>query len=491
MALMRTTVNGSAVSTQIVDQNMSLLDLLRETLNLKGTKQGCGSGDCGACTVIVEGSVGEDRPMAINACITPAAAMQNKHIITVEGLADRGSLHPVQQALIDHHGSQCGFCTPGFVMALAAHSLQPDAPKRCEREDIIAAISGNLCRCTGYWPIVRAGMAACGVGEAAQLKHINLKLQERQSLSLERGEPEDDSGNVDRGYQIPQDEAWVGRSLARRASNKSRGPTIIAGATDAWVAVNQQLEQHETIVDISHIPSLRKITTKDGLLHIGSCATHTELLDYFTEAPHESTAIRELLTRFGSPQIRNRGTIGGNICSGSPIADWPPVLLALDGSVLLKNAEASRLVKLSDFFLGYRQTCLLPDEYLASVQFTVPADWSQLSFNKITKRYEDDISSVCAAIYLDYDGTIVQEARIAFGGIAANPIRLYSIEALLIGKPLSAIDHEMVKTKLGSVIDPISDVRASADYRLRMAGTLLLDRLSSEQMTDRYEYKES
>ena len=491
MALMRTTVNGSAVSAQIVDQNMSLLDLLRETLNLKGTKQGCGSGDCGACTVIVEDSVSEERPMAINACITPAAAMQNKHIITVEGLADRGSLHPVQQALIDHHGSQCGFCTPGFVMALAAHSLQPDAPKRCEREDIIAAISGNLCRCTGYWPIVRAGMAACGVGEAAQLKHINLKLQERQSLFLERGEPEDDSGNVDRGYQIPQDEAWVGRSLARRASNKSRGPTIIAGATDAWVAVNQQLEQHETIVDISHIPSLRKVTTKDGLLHIGSCVTHTELLNYFTEAPHESTAMRELLTRFGSPQIRNRGTIGGNICGGSPIADWPPVLLALDGSVLLKNADASRLVNLTDFFLGYRQTCLLPDEYLASVQFKIPADWSQLSFNKITKRYEDDISSVCAAIYLDYDGTIVQEARIAFGGIAANPIRLYSIEALLIGKPLSAIDHEMLKIELGSVIDPINDVRASADYRLQMAGTLLLDRLSSEQMTDRYEYKES
>ena len=482
MALMRTTVNGSPVSSQTVDQNMSLLDFLREILNLKGTKQGCGSGDCGACTVIVKGSGNEDSAMAINACITPAAAMQNKHVITVEGLADRGSLHPVQQALIDHHGSQCGFCTPGFVMALAAHSLKSDAPKKCDREHIIAAISGNLCRCTGYWPIVRAGMAACGVGEAAQLKHI--QTEESQKLSTEPREPDYDSGNVDRFYEIPQDEIWVGRSLVQRAANKGFRPTIIAGATDAWVAVNQQLEQHETIVDISHIPSLRKVTTKEGLLHIGSCVTHTELLNYFTEAPHESTAMRELLTRFGSPQIRNRGTIGGNICGGSPIADWPPVLLALDGSVLLKNAEASRLVNLTDFFLGYRQTCLLPDEYLASVQFKVPADWSQLSFNKITKRYEDDISSVCAAIYLDYDGTIVREARIAFGGIAATPVRLDSIEALLIGKPLSAIDHEMLKIELGSVIDPISDVRASADYRLQMAETLLLNRLSSEQMID-------
>ena len=211
--------------------------------------------------------------------------------------------------------------------------------------------------------------------------------------------------------------------------------------------------------------------------------THSELFAYFTEAPYQSSAIRELLTRFGSPQIRNRGTIGGNICGGSPIADWSPLLLALDASVVLKSAGSSRLVHLSNFFLGYRQTSLRPDEYLASVQFNVPQDWSQLSFEKISKRYEDDISSVCAAIFLAHDGDVVQEARIAYGGIAPIPMRISALEAILKGQPLSGIDHGRIKVELDSIINPISDVRASANYRLQMAETMLIGRLALEQKT--------
>ena len=475
----RFNVNGSTVEADVPDHNISLLDFLRDTLNFKGTKQGCGSGDCGACTVIVEDADGQT--LAVNACITPAAAMQGKNIITIEGIANQKTLHPVQQALIDFHGSQCGFCTPGFVMALTAHSLLPDAPKKNKREDIIAAISGNLCRCTGYWPIIKAGMASCGVGEAAQLRHV--RMWEPQGAHKKPHILENCSGSSDEGYQIAQNETMVAQRLEQRSPSDCSRSKIIAGATDEWVAVNQQLEQHETILDISRIPSLREITVRDGTIEIGACVTHSELFAYFTEAPYQSSAIRELLTRFGSPQIRNRGTIGGNICGGSPIADWSPLLLALDASVVLKSAGSSRLVHLSNFFLGYRQTSLRPDEYLASVQFNVPQDWSQLSFEKISKRYEDDISSVCAAIFLAHDGDVVQEARIAYGGIAPIPTRISALEAILKGQPLSGIDHGRIKVELGSIINPISDVRASANYRLQMAETMLIDRLALEQKT--------
>lgn len=488
MTLIRTIINGSAVVADAINLNTSLLDLLREKLNLKGTKQGCGSGDCGACTVIIEDDRHGANPRAVNACITPAAAIQNKHVITVEGLADRDILHPVQQALIDHHGSQCGFCTPGFVMALTAHSLRADAPKKSARDDIVAAISGNLCRCTGYWPIVKAGMLACPVGEVPRLGHL-------RSAAPQNAMPESESEavgdvSVDAAYQIEHDEAQLARSLMAQAAaadplapSGSPAPMIIAGATDAWVAVNQELEQHDAIIDISQIHSLKEITANAGVLEIGACVTHSELLDYFTTPPHESSAVKELLNRFGSPQIRNRGTIGGNICGGSPIADWPPVLLALDASVLLKSVAASRVVALRDFFLGYRQTSLIPGEYLAAVQLNIPERWSQISFDKISKRYEDDISSVCAAIYLKHEETVVREARIAFGGVAATPIRLFEIEALLVDQPLAEIDTDMLSDELAGALMPISDVRASADYRAQMAVTLLLNRLSREQAT--------
>ena len=481
MTLVRTTVNGSAVAIQAVDANTSLLDLLREQLNLKGTKQGCGSGDCGACTVILQDLSDNPQPRAINACITPAAAAQGKHVITVEGLADGEVLHPVQQALIDQHGSQCGFCTPGFVMALTAHSLGDDAPKRCGREDIVAAISGNLCRCTGYWPIVSAGMTACGVGEAAQLRHLNGPAQKTEVHQHPAANAADSANE----YKIAQSESqlsqWLDPVTASDRASQLLVPAIIAGATDAWVGVNQALQQHESIIDISRVQSLKTITAKGSVLRIGACVTHTELLEYFSTAPQQCAAIQELLHRFGSPQVRNRGTIGGNICGGSPIADWPPVLLALDAVATLNSSGATRDLALSEFFLDYRQTSLMPGEFLASLAFDMPACWSQLSFDKISKRYEDDISSVCAAIYIDQQDARVRQVRIAYGGVAATPIRLPEIEALLVDQPLADIELVSLSGALAEILKPISDVRASADYRLQMATTLLLNRLALEQ----------
>ena len=485
MTQIRTTVNGVRVDVTTTDINMSLLDLIRNELKLSGTKQGCGSGDCGACTVMIADADADadDAPAfrVINACITPAGAAHDKKLVTVEGVANGDKLHPVQHALIEQHASQCGFCTPGFVMSLVAHSLQADAPKRGSREEVVTAISGNLCRCTGYGPIISAGMLSCGANAPEDLGH--LAQRERQQPLLET-EPDND----ETGYRIVHSEAELGQLLHDHAANndlsqlsQSSAPQIIAGATDVWVAVNQQLQQHTAIVDITQVQSLQAIRQENRSLSIGACVTHAKLLTFFSVPPFQSDAIEDLLHRFGSPQIRNAGTIGGNICGGSPIADWSPVLLALDALVTVKKVSSARIMPLTDFFLGYRQTNLQPAEYLASIQFDIPSSWSMLSFDKISKRYEDDISSVCAAIYIDRDETVIRAARIAFGGVAATPVRVPEVEALLQGKTLTDIDDDSIRQSLATALTPISDVRASADYRLQMAISLVLQRLQEER----------
>lgn len=472
----RTTVNGVSVDIGNTGATTSLLDLLRETLNLKGTKQGCGSGDCGACTVMIAAADGQAEFRTVNACITPAWAARDKHVVTVEGVADGDDLHPVQQALIDQHASQCGFCTPGFVMSLVAYSLRADAPKRGAREELVSAISGNLCRCTGYGPIIAAGLQSYDA--AGQLDHLSYAAQQPSLI-------ETPSQQADIGYRIARSEAELGRwlqqdSAAGIISSQSEPRTavkLIAGATDAWVSVNQEAQEHAKIIDISRIESLRVISQEQQALNIGACVSHEALLEFFTTPPNRSAAVEELLRRFGSPQIRHSGTIGGNLCGGSPIADWSPLLLALDARALLKSATAARILPLSEFFLGYRQTSLAGDEYLASVQLNIPSSWSNLSFEKISKRYEDDISSVCAAIFLDLADRTVRQARIAFGGVAATPTRVREVEDMLLGKSLSDVDDGLLTDCLASVITPINDVRASADYRMQMAKTLLLQRM--------------
>ncbi|MDC3123782.1 FAD binding domain-containing protein [Gammaproteobacteria bacterium] len=472
----RTTVNGVSVDVGNTGATTSLLDLLRETLNLKGTKQGCGSGDCGACTVMIAAADGQAEFRTVNACITPAWAARDKHVVTVEGVADGDDLHPVQQALIDQHASQCGFCTPGFVMSLVAYSLRADAPKRGAREELVSAISGNLCRCTGYGPIIAAGLQSYDA--AGQLDHLSYAAQQPSSI-------ETPSKQADIGYRIARSEAELGRWLQQDSasgiiSSQSEPRTavkLIAGATDAWVSVNQEAQEHANIIDISRIESLRVISQEQQALNIGACVSHEALLEFFTTPPNHSAAVEELLRRFGSPQIRHAGTIGGNLCGGSPIADWSPLLLALDARASLKSATAARILPLSEFFLGYRQTSLAGGEYLASVQLDIPSSWSNLSFEKISKRYEDDISSVCAAIFLDVADRTVRQARIAFGGVAATPARVREVEDMLLGKSLSDVDDVLLTDCLASVITPISDVRASADYRMQMAKTLLLQRV--------------
>ena len=475
MTGLRTTINSVSVDLADVDTSTSLLELLREILNLTGTKQGCGSGDCGACTVMIAAADGQEKFRTVNACITPAGAARGKHVVTVEGVAHGEDLHPVQQALVDQNASQCGFCTPGFVMSLVAHSLRSDAPKKCTREEVVTAISGNLCRCTGYGPIIDAGMKSCGA--VAQLDHLTYAV--RQPTSIE--EP---SYQTDTGYCIARSEDELGQWLRK---NKAPGipsqfeqrtaTKLIAGATDAWVAVNQEAQELTNIIDISRIESLRVISQEDQVLNIGACVSHETLFEFFTIPPHRSAAIGELLRRFGSPQIRHAGTIGGNLCGGSPIADWSPLLLALGARATLKSATNARILPLSEFFLGYRKTSLADDEYLASVQLDIPSNWSNLSFEKVSKRFEDDISSVCAAVYLDLEETTVRQAGIAFGGVAATPVRVTEVEDMLLGKSLGDVDDGLLLECLDSVITPISDVRASADYRMQMTKALLLQRL--------------
>ena len=365
-------------------------------------------------------------------------------------------------------------------MSLVAHSLRTNAPKRSAREEVVTAISGNLCRCTGYGPIIDAGLASCDA--AGQLDHLISAVQQPTSI-------ETPSLQADIGYRIARSEAelgqWLQEDPAAGIPSQSEPRTaakLIAGATDAWVAVNQEAQEHANIIDISRIESLRVISQEQQMLNIGACVSHEALLEFFTTPPNRSAAVEELLRRFGSPQIRHAGTIGGNLCGGSPIADWSPLLLALDARVTLKSATAARTLPLSEFFLGYRQTSLAGDEYLASVQLDIPSSWSNLSFEKISKRYEDDISSVCAAIFLDLADRTVRQARIAFGGVAATPVRVREVEDMLLGKSLSDVDDGLLTDCLASVITPISDVRASADYRMQMAKTLLLQRVQDARM---------
>lgn len=393
----------------------SLLTYLRDDLGLTGTKEGCASGDCGACTVVVASANGEVH--TVNSCITPVGAVAGGRVLTVEGVGTPDDLHPVQQAMIDANGSQCGFCTPGFVMAMVGDGLKRqesrDARPR-DREDALIALSGNLCRCTGYRPIIDAYLQAAAEPGCDWLLAPGRLIEEAKGP-----------------YTSPLDLATLRRRLEAQDPDEV---TIAAGTTDLWLEVSQQYRDFPTIVDLTRVDELQRIDVSDGRLTIGAAVTHARLFDFFADGDHKSEAIVDILARFGSPQIRSRGTIGGNIANASPIADWPPLLLALDAELdVMSFAGACRRIPLSSFYRGYRQTLLEPDELIVAVDFAIP-QWRRLAAYKISKRREDDISTVMGAVYAETDeADRVITARVSFGGVAETPVRLGSVETALVG----------------------------------------------------------
>lgn len=423
-------LNGEAVHIE-AGPTVTLLDWLREERGLCGTKEGCNEGDCGACTVMV---TGDDGARALNACILFMPQLDGKAVRTVEGLAGPdGDLHPVQQAMIDHHGSQCGFCTPGFVMSMAtAH--------RNGRRDHDDQLAGNLCRCTGYAPIVRAA-------EAVVDQPVPDWVQD--SAVRSEGAP----------YGLAEFAAWY-------ADHPEA--TIVAGATDVGLWVTKQLRELDAVAFVARCPELNQITLSDDAIHFGAGVSMTDVLAAVKDV-YPSYA--EMIRRYGSVQVRNAATIGGNIANGSPIGDNPPALIALGATLHLRLRDVDRSLPLEDFFVDYGKQDRQPGELVTGV--TVPLGQDRHRVYKLSKRFDQDISAVCGGFNITVENGVVTAARIAFGGMAGTPHRATAVEAALVGQlwTLKTVEHAVAR--FADDYTPMSDMRASADYRLATAANML------------------
>ncbi|MDX8347887.1 xanthine dehydrogenase small subunit [Cognatiyoonia sp. IB215446] len=426
-------LNGETVQVQTAPTR-TLLDWLREDRELCGTKEGCNEGDCGACTVIVSDA---DGTRALNACILFLPQLHGKTVRTVEGISGPdGQLHPVQAAMVEHHGSQCGFCTPGFVAAMAAGHMNG----RTDHDDVLA---GNLCRCTGYAPIIRAAEAAAAT-----------PVPEWMSDDAPQTEPQ----------------PYAPESLDELSDWYATNPdaTLIAGATDVGLWVTKDLRDLPKVAFLNRCADLRQITVDEDTLHLGAGVTMTEALRVMGDY-HPSYA--ELIRRYGSEQVRNAATIGGNIANGSPIGDNPPALIALGATLHLRHGDATRDVPIEDFFLDYGKQDRTPGELVTCV--TLPKSAPALRCYKISKRFDQDISALCGCFNVTIAEGIVQTARIAFGGMAGTPHRARAVEAALVGQAWTMDTIRHAADRFTDDYTPLSDMRASADYRLTTAQNLL------------------
>jgi xanthine dehydrogenase small subunit len=444
------------------DPTITVLQWLRGQERRCGTKEGCAEGDCGACTVVLgERSGDEVRLRAVNACLLLLPFLDGKALFTVESLrAADGALHPVQQALVECHGSQCGFCTPGFVMSMyALFESEREPPTRPRIDDVL---SGNLCRCTGYRPIVEAIGRAYELGTAAGAGARAALVEQLRALSSDEGLDVEHDG---KRFLSPRTLDDLTAFLAAHPE-----ASLVAGATDLGLLLTKEHRALPLVVSVNEVPELRAVKDTGGHLELGAAVTYADALGPLT-AHHPE--LGGLLRRLGSKQIRNVGTVGGNVANASPVGDMPPALLALDASLVLRRGAERRELPLSEFFLGYRKTALRPGELLERIRIPRAPPGRRFRVYKVAKRFDQDISGVCGAFAVELVGDRVRSARVAFGGVAAVPMRAAGAEAALTGKPWGEPAIEAAITALRTELAPISDMRASATYRRLVAANLL------------------
>jgi xanthine dehydrogenase small subunit len=452
-------LDGEVRDLRGIDPTRTVLEVLRNDLRRTGTKEGCAEGDCGACTILLGELVGEGvRWRAVNACIQFAPMLHGKAVMTVESLGGTGGIHPVQQAMVDHHGSQCGFCTPGIVMSLYGRAVGA-AGTQAPVEEVLA---GNLCRCTGYGPIIAAAEAtpreaAPDVAEALEA------IRPATMLALEYDDP---LAGVTRRWLTPRTLAELAKVTAVHAN-----PTFVCGATDVGLWVTKQRRALHTVISLSEVAELKSMTQQtDGSLRIGAALTYADALPALSALYPD---LGDMMRRLGSVQVRNAGAIGANIANGSPIGDMPPALIAAGATLVLRRGDRSRSLALEDFFLAYGKQDRMSDEIVEAVLVPPPRPGLLFKVFKISKRFDQDISAACGAFALQIENGQVCDARIAFGGMAATPKRAAAAEAALIGQPWNAESVERAAAALEDDFTPLSDMRASAAYRMLVAQNLL------------------
>ncbi|QJR79545.1 xanthine dehydrogenase small subunit [Alteromonas pelagimontana] len=457
--MIRFLLNHEVVELAEFDAGLTVLNYLREHRKMKGSKEGCAAGDCGACTVALAELTPAKNSLhyrTINSCIALMSAVDGKQLITVEHLCEGATLHPVQQALVDYHGSQCGFCTPGLVMSMFAlyhKDIQP------HREQVSYALSGNLCRCTGYRPIIDAATAVCTHSPADKFKR-----NEQQTIAALK-ELQSKAETPERGLLLPQNR----EQLARFIKEHPEAP-LVAGNTDLGLEVTQKLKQYDCLISLSQVAELKECREDDDCISLGAACSLSDIEPHLLAVYPQ---LKEILERFASLPIRNQATLGGNLANASPIGDMPPVLLALGAIVVVDNGEKSRNIPVSKLFTSYRQTVLCSNEWISRILIPKPAAPYLLRAYKVSKRFEDDISAVCAVFHLYVEDGVIKKVASGFGGVAVTPVSCEALHQALVGKRWSSAECIAIgKEILMQAFSPIDDVRATAEYRNQLLGNL-------------------
>lgn len=460
--------NGQAVEVSGFHPRTTLLDYLRLQERRVGTKEGCAEGDCGACTVAL-GRVrgGRVRYEPINACILLLGQVDGAELVTVEDLTANGELHPVQSAMVAHHGSQCGFCTPGIVMSL--FTLYHEGERPLSREAVNDALAGNLCRCTGYRPIVDATLEACS-GQADDSFSADAERTAQGLMSFADGR-DVFIGSETCFFAAPASEASLAALYAQHPD-----ATLVAGCTDVGLWITKAMMEIEKIIWLGRVAGLDIIEESSDALGIGATVTHAEIYPSLARIDPD---LGEIMRRFGSVQVRASGTVGGSIANGSPIGDLAPVFIALGAELELRHGDAVRTLPLESFFIAYRRQDRLPGEFVRRV--IVPKLKADEAFRayKISKRFDEDISSALGAFKFTLDGRRIAAARIAFGGMAGTPKRALETERALIGVSLDEpASWGEAMAAIARDYQPLDDHRASSAYRSTVARNLVFKALS-------------